>query len=133
MRMTADLSYGDAPQQAAQGAASDRQSLGIPASGPVPPGYSLVVQPVEYQVRDVSAAQVTVLLLCDATTTQPGQGTQTRTAVFPLRMQWAQGDWKVAAVGTDSYASLAAQPFSAQAVALGWQELLPQEAGADAS
>jgi hypothetical protein len=43
-------------------------------------------------------------------------------------MHWAQVDWKVASVGTDSYASLAAEPFSPQAASLGWQELLPQEA-----
>jgi hypothetical protein len=128
MRMTADPSYASAPLQAAQGANSDRQSFGIPASGPVPPGYSLLVQPVEYQVRDDTADRVTVLLLCDATTSRPGQGTQTRVAVFPLQMHWAQADWKVASVGTDSYASLAAEPFSPRAAALGWQELLPQEA-----
>ena len=44
MRLTAAPSYADAPQQAAQGAASDRQDLGIAASGPVPAGYSLVLQ-----------------------------------------------------------------------------------------
>jgi hypothetical protein len=127
MRLTADPSYADAPQQAARGATSDRQALGIPPTGPVPAGYSLLVQPVEYQVRDVTADHATVLLLCDFTSTQPGTGTQTRVAVFPVRMRWAHGDWKVASFGTDSDASLAAEPFSAQAAALGWQELLPQE------
>jgi hypothetical protein len=72
MRLTAGPSYGDAPQQAAQGAASDRRALGIPATGPVPAGYSLLVQPVEYQARDVTADHATVLLLCDFTSTQPG-------------------------------------------------------------
>ena len=38
MRLTAAPSYPDAPQQAAQGAVSDRQDLGIPAAGPVPAG-----------------------------------------------------------------------------------------------
>lgn len=132
MRLTADPSYPSAPQQAAQGAASDRQSLGIPASGPVPTGYSLVVQPVEYQVRDVTASSVTVLLLCDFTTTQPGTGTSTRVGVFPFRMHWADADWKVADPGDASYLHLAAEPFTSQAAALGWQELLPQEAAADA-
>jgi hypothetical protein len=131
MRMTADPSYADGPQQAAQGAASDRQSLGIPASGPVPAGYSLVVQPVEYQVRDVTATSVMVLLLCDFTTTQPGTGTSTRVGVFPFRMHWADADWKVADPGGTSYVNLAADPFTPQAATLGWQELLPQEAAAD--
>lgn len=128
MRLTADPSYTSAPQQAAQGAASDRQSLGIPAGGPVPAGYSLVIQPAEYQVRNVTADSALVLLLCDATTTRPGTGTQTRTAVFPFGMAWAAGDWKVASVGNGSYLNLAAEPFSPQAASLGWQELLPQEA-----
>jgi hypothetical protein len=127
MRMTAGPWYTDAPQQAASGAESDRQALGIAATGPAPTGYSLLVQPVEYQVRDVSSNDVTVLLLCDFTTTQPGTGTQTQIAVFPVREQWAQGDWKVAAFGTSSDANLAAEPFSPQAASLGWQQLLPQE------
>jgi hypothetical protein len=66
-----------------------------------------------------------VLLLCDFTTTQPGTGTQTRIGVFPFQMGWADGDWKVAAAGDGSYVNLAVQPFSPQAAALGWQELLP--------
>lgn len=131
MRLTADPSYPGAPEQAAQGAASDRQSLGIPASGPVPPGYSLVVQPVEYQVRNVTADSVMVLLLCDFTTAQSVTGTQTRVGVFPFRMHWADADWKVADPGGASYLNLAAEPFSSQAAALGWQELLPQEAASD--
>jgi hypothetical protein len=127
MRLTAAPSYAGAPEQAAQGAASDRQELGIPASGAVPAGYSLLVQPEEYQARSVEADSATVLLLCDFTTTRPGTGTQTRIAVFPVQMHWAQADWKVASFGAGSEASLAAEPFSAQAAALGWQELLPQE------
>lgn len=127
MRLTAAPSYPGAPQQAAQGAASDRRSLGIPAAGPVPGGYSLLVQPEEYQARDVTANSALVLLLCDFTTTQPGAGTQTRVAVFPVRVSWAQADWKVASFGSGSDAGLAAEPFSSQAAGLGWQELLPQE------
>jgi hypothetical protein len=127
MRLTAALSYPNAPQQAAEGAASDRKALGIAAAGPVPAGYSLLVQPVEYQVRNVTADAMTVLLLCDFTSTQPGAGTQTRVAVFPVQMNWAQADWKVASFGTSSDAALAAEPFSPQAASLGWQELLPQE------
>ena len=93
----------------------------------MPAGYSLLVQPVEYQVRDVTTDDATVLLLCDFTSTQPGTGTQTRVAVFPVQMQWAQSDWKVASFGTSADASLAAEPFSPQAASLGWQQLLPQE------
>jgi hypothetical protein len=125
MRLTAAPSYTDAAQQAAQGAVADRQGLGIAAPGPVPAGYSLLVQPQEYQARNVHADSVTVLLLCDFTTTQPGADTQTRIAVFPVRMTWAQADWKVASFGAGGDAALAADPFSAAAAARGWQELLP--------
>ena len=128
MRLTAAPSYAGAPQQAARGAASDRLALGIPATGPVPAGYSLLVQPVEYQARDVTADHATVLLLCDFTSTQPGTGTQTRVAVFPVKVRWAEADWKVASFGTSADARLAAEPFSPQAASLGWQQLLPQEA-----
>ncbi len=86
---------------------------------------------MEYQARDVTADAATVLLLCDFTSTQPGTGTQTRVAVFPVRVRWARGDWRVKSFGTGSDASLAAEPFSAQAASLGWQELLPQETASD--
>ena len=125
MRLTAAPAYADAAQQAAQGAVADRQDLGIVMSGPVPAGYSLVVQPQEYQARDVHADSVTVLLLCDFTTTQPSAGTQTRIAVFPVQMTWAQADWKVASFGSGGDTALGADPFSAAAASLGWQELLP--------
>ena len=127
MRLTAAPSYPSAPQEAAEGVVSDRQALGIPATGPVPSGYSLLVQPAEYQARNVTADGATVLLLCDFTTTRPGTGTQTRIAVFPVQMRWAESDWKVASFGDGSDTSLAAEPFSSQAAQLGWQELLPQE------
>ena len=68
---------------------------------------------------------MTVLLLCDFTTTQPGTGTQTQIAVFPVRMVWAQADWKAASFSGDGDAGLAAEPFSPAAATVGWQELLP--------
>jgi hypothetical protein len=125
MRMAADPAYPDGPQQAAEGAVNDRKDLGLPANGPLPQGASLQVQSAEYQVRSVTAARVTVLLLCDFTATVPGQGTQTRIGVFPVRLHWHAGDWKILAPGTAGYAGLAAEPASPQAAALGWQELEP--------
>ena len=62
----------------------------------MPTGYSLLVQPEQYQTRNVRADSVTVLLLCDFTTTRPATGTQTQVAVFPVQMLWAEADWKVA-------------------------------------
>ncbi len=75
----------------------------------------------------MQADSATVLLLCDFTTTQPGTGTQTQIAVFPVQMLWAQADWEVASFGAGGDASLAAEPFSSPAASLGWQELLPEE------
>lgn len=125
MRMIADPSFNDAPQQAAEGAVNDRKALGLPASGPVPAGASLQTEPVEYQVRDMTQDQVLVLLLCDFITTVPSQGTTTSIAVFPLQMHWADADWKVESVGGSSYMNLAAEPDSPQSAALGWQQLEP--------
>jgi len=125
MRMAADPAYPDGPQQAAEGVVNDRKDLGLPASGPLPQGASLQIQPAEYQVRGVTADLVTVLLLCDFTTTVRGDGTQTSIGVFPVRLHWYAGDWKILAPGTASYAGLVAEPASPQAAALGWQELEP--------
>jgi hypothetical protein len=125
MRLIADPSYTNGPQQAAQGAVNDRQDLGLPTGGPVPSSASLVLDPVAYQVRDVTPDQVTVLLLCDFITTLPSQGTETRVGVFPMRMHWAQADWKVLASDNSSFASLAAEPGSPQAAENGWQSLDP--------
>lgn len=125
MRMTADPSYPQGPQDFAQGMTSTRQDLRLPASGPVPAGVSMVLEPVEYQVRGITPDQVTVLLLSDVIITMPAQGTQTRIAVYPLRMHWAQGDWKILAPGNASFIKLAAEPGSAQAASDGWQELTP--------
>jgi hypothetical protein len=124
MRMVADPGYSSGPQQAAEGAVNDRRDLGLPATDPPPSNVSLQTEPVEYQVRDVTSDQVTVLLLCDFVATVPGQGTQTRIGVFPLRMHWASGDWKILPPVTTDYSSLGAEPGSPQAAASGWQQLM---------
>jgi hypothetical protein len=123
MRMLADPSFADGPQQAARGVASDRTALGLQASGPVPQGYGLELSPQEYQVRGVSADRVTVLLLSDITATTPGGGTTTKVGVFPVALHWAQGDWKVLPTPATDYSGLTAEPDSAQAASLGWQQL----------
>jgi hypothetical protein len=123
MRMVADPSFANGPEQAASGAVSDRTALGLPASGPVPEGYGLELSLQEYQVRDVSADRVTVLLLSDIIATTPGQGTTTKAGVFPVAMHWAQGDWKVLPTPATGYSGLTAEPGSAEAASLGWQQL----------
>ena len=126
LRLTADPSYPSGPQDFAEGTISERQQLGLPATGPLPPGASIVLDPVEYQVRDVTPNQVTVLLLADDVLTLPNQGSQTRVGVYPLRMHWAEDDWKILQPDTrTSYAQLSAVPGTAQAAGLGWQEMTP--------
>jgi hypothetical protein len=124
LRMTADPSYPQGPQQFAQGVLSTRKILGLPATGPVPDGASVVLEPAEYQVKDVTADQVTVLLLADYDITLPGQDTEAKIGLYPLGMHWAEQDWKILAPVTRvDYSSLMAQPGSSQAAAAGWQEL----------
>lgn len=125
MRMVADPSYPNAPQQVAQGPVNLRKGLGLPTTGPVPAGASVQAEPVEYQVRDVAADTVTVLLLCEFTTTTPDQGTATRTGVFDEPVHWYAGDWKVLPPPATNYGNLSAEPDSPQAASLGWQQLEP--------
>ena len=127
MRLVADPSAAGGPQQAAQGAINDRKDLGLPATGPVPSGTSLAIEPVEYQVRDITPDKVEVLLLCDSVTTQPSRGTQTSYGVFPVQTHWNAGDWRIMPAPGGSEANLAAEPDSPQAAALGWQDLQPPQ------
>jgi hypothetical protein len=126
LRLTADPSYPQGPQQYAQGVATTRNILGLPTSGPVPDGVSTVLQPVEYQVKDVTADRVMVLLLADYDITLPGQASDAKVGIYPLGLHWAEGDWKITAPETSvDYSSLLTQPGTAQAAADGWQELSP--------
>jgi hypothetical protein len=124
LRLVADPSYSSGPQDFAQGTASERSDLGLPISGPAPAGASVVLEPAEYQARAITGRQATVLLLADDVITLPEQGTQTRIGVYPLRMHWAEGDWKILQPdNATSYSPLSAEPGSPQAAAIGWQEL----------
>lgn len=126
-RLVADPSWSDAPQQLAAGPISARKVLGVATGGPVPAGASVILAPVEYQLRSVSGDNVQVLLLATYTTSSPSQGPQTRMGVYPLQLHWAaSGDWKIPAPSgndTTDYSSLVAEPGSVQASAYGWQEL----------
>ena len=94
----------------------------------MPAGYSLLVQPVEYQARDVTADDGTVLLLCDFTSTQPGTGTQTRVAVFPVQVQLGAGRLEGRVLRHQQPTPVSPPSRSARRLPrLGWQQLLPQE------
>jgi hypothetical protein len=123
-RLAADPSWSDAATQLAEGPINTRQALGLTTSGAVPTGASVELEPVEYQVRNVAANSVTVLLLADYTTTTPSSGSTTHVGVFPLQLAWTTGDWKIEKpTDNTDYSGLAATPGSAQASADGWAQL----------
>lgn len=119
-RLAADPSYTGAQNDAATGTQNTRTSLGLPATGAVPQGYSVEVDAVAYQLKSESADNAEVLLLAYFTEATPSQGTVAHTAVFPMVVHWAAGDWKFLPMDTTDYSSLAAQPGSAQAASDGW-------------
>ena len=123
MRLVADPSYADGPQQAARGTVNDRKALGLPASGPVPPGYSFDLVAEEYQLQTATPDTVTVLLLSDFISSTPAQGSTSGIGVFPVALHWSTGDWKILPGPGKDYAGLAAEPGSPQAASLGWQDL----------
>lgn len=123
-RLIADPSNSNLPSDAANGAESFREAFGIPATGPVPAGYSFHFKATEYQLRNVASDKVTVLLLCDLSYTQPRLGVNSRIGVFPLFMHWVHGDWKENGDAGPVYMYLSAAPHSARASALGWKALL---------
>ncbi|HTJ67916.1 MAG TPA: hypothetical protein VL551_10335 [Actinospica sp.] len=119
-RLAADPSYTGAQNDAATGTQNTRTSLGLPATGAVPQGYSVEVDAVAYQLKSESADNAEVLLLAYFTEATPSQGTVAHTAVFPMVMHWAAGDWKFLPMDTTDYSALAVQPGSAQAASDGW-------------
>ncbi len=123
-RLVADPSWSRAPEQLAKGPVSTRKALGLPKTGQVPTGASVVLSPVDYQVPSAHKDSVSVLLLATYTSSSPGQGTQTRLGVYPLRMHWSARDWHVLSPGkAKDYSSLAVTPGSPEATANGWLEL----------
>ncbi|HLL66747.1 MAG TPA: hypothetical protein VK453_13565 [Micromonosporaceae bacterium] len=114
-------SWKGAAEDLGQGPVNTRRRLGLPVNGAVPPGASISLGPVAYQVRDAKADSMTVLVLAYMITTTPTEGTVSRLGVFPAPLRWDDDDWRIYAVddGTD-YRSLQAPPGSAQARAAGW-------------
>jgi hypothetical protein len=89
-----------------------------------------MLTPVQYQLRDATPNQVTVLFLGDYTQTMTDGTSQVSLGVWPVRMIWAAGDWKLLPdENTTSYTSLQAEPGSPAAAAKGWQTLESAPAG----
>lgn len=123
MRVVAATTMTDGPEQAAQGTTNSRAALRLPTSGPLPPGVSVVTSPQMYQVWATGPDAATVPLLCVLSLTNDG-GSASTTAVFPLRMVWDNGDWRVAGMDGADHSGLEAQPDSVDAAAKGWQPLM---------
>ena len=124
-RLAADPSYTTAQNDAATGTQNTRAALGLPATGQVPQGYSVEVDAVAYQLKSEDANDAEVLLLAYFTEATPSQGMVARSAVFPMVMHWAVGDWKFMPMDSQDYSSLAVQPGSAQAAGDGWIPFTP--------
>jgi hypothetical protein len=123
-RRVAVRSWTSAGDDLAKATSNTRRQLGVPGTGALPPGTSVSLGPVAFQLRDQAAKQVTVLLLGYLITTTPAAGTQSQLGVFPAVMRYDAGDWRIANDSGDNYASLAASPGSDQARALGWRDFL---------
>jgi hypothetical protein len=124
-RLAADPAFTNAPTTLAAAVETEREGLGIAATGQVPANYALATTPVEYQLRNASSDAATVLLLADVTSSTPATGTATNIAVLTVAMHWDGADWKLLSPPDgDPYLHLAAQPDSAQAAQFGWADLL---------
>ncbi|MEV6986483.1 hypothetical protein AB0M95_35215 [Sphaerisporangium sp. NPDC051017] len=120
----ADPAWTTAAVELSKGPINTRKRLGLPTSGPAPDGASVLLTPMAYQIQQITADSVTVLLLGYYQITLPGQEPENRIGVFPLQMHWAAGDWKmpVPTLSAD-YSGLEAMPGSDVAAAMGWLPL----------
>ena len=109
-----------------------RTALQLPANGPVPPRAAFLTTPEMYQLREAGGDQVVVLLLTSNTFINAQGGTAGTSGVYPMRMHWTGGDWRLAGIGGtgQDYTALNAAPGTAAAAGKGWQPLLATSAGA---
>jgi hypothetical protein len=121
-RLTADPSDRNAPQDAAQDAISTRRQLGLPPAGATPPGAAVFLVPVMYQLRGVTADQLTVLLLFDYTETVPS-GIREHLGVTAARLNWTPAGWRLLPPAGPDPSGLLATPGTAAATAKGWEAM----------
>ncbi len=122
-RLTAGPSYPAAAQDAAASAVAARRRLGLPASGPLPPGTAVFCVPVMYQLRGASADQLTVLLLFNYTKTAPS-GTAEHIGVASVRVGWTLASWRLLRPAGADLSGLLTTPGTAQAAAKGWKVMI---------
>jgi hypothetical protein len=120
-RFAADRSYRAAAQDAAASAVAARRALGLPVSGPLPPGTAAFLVPVMYQVHG-RANELTVLLLFNYTLTAQS-GVAEHVGVTAVRLTWTPASWRLLAPPAHDVAALLATPGTASAAAKGWEAM----------
>jgi hypothetical protein len=119
-RLITDDSWTAAAAVFASGATDARRALSLPTTGDTVEGASITVESEAYQLRDVSADRITVLLLGYVTTVSPSEGDRTQIEVHSADMHWSGQDWKIERAPDTDYSELTEQPGTAAAVAAGW-------------
>ena len=126
LRLTADPSYPSGPQDFAAGTISEPKDLGLPATGQLPSSASAILDPVEYQVRDVTADQVHRPLLADDVPDSSRVSAPRPVSVSTAAVALDRDHWKILQPAKGAtYSDLSAVPGSPQAASLGWQEMTP--------
>jgi hypothetical protein len=132
MRVAGDPANGALASNLATSTVKLRADLQLPTSGPLAPPITFQTTAQMYQLRDVTADGVLVLLLTDSTFINARGGMAQTTGVFPVHMRWTEGDWKLASIGGtgQDYSGLAAIPDTQTAAAQGWLALIATTGGA---
>jgi hypothetical protein len=121
-RLAADPSYPQAGPDAARGTVGTRRQLGLPATGSLPPATAVLLVPVMYQLRDVTADRLTVLLLFDYTETVPA-AIREHLGVTAARLNWTPDGWRLMQPAAGDLSGLLATPGTTGAARKGWKAL----------
>jgi hypothetical protein len=132
VRVAGDPANAGLPADLAASTVTLRADLQLPSGGPLDAPIAFQTIAEMYQLRDATANEVLVLLLTDSTFVNAHGATAQTTGVFPVRMHWTGGDWKLATIGVagQNYQGLAATPGTQTAVDQGWLALFAPTGGA---
>lgn len=132
MRVAGDPGNTALPSSLATSILKLRSELQLRSDGPLDPPVTFQTTAQMYQLRNVAADDILVLLLTDSTFVNARGGTAQTTGVFPVQMRWIAGDWKIGAIGRtgQDYSALAAIPDTQAAVKQGWLALIAATGGA---
>jgi hypothetical protein len=121
-RLIADPSYPGAAEDAAQGALRTRRQLGLALTGSLQPGTGVALVPVMFQLRDVSAGRMTVLLLFDYTEILPS-AVRVRLGAAAAGVSWTAAGWRLLTPAGGDLSGLVAAPGTAAAARKGWEAM----------